>query len=268
MPELEPIQRMTKDLRAAVQGDKSRGLSRPEARFLVDAYYQMQGNRIRAENQVRSIADGTEPHQVLDWLRDQDRILETQIRNTLDLYSANEWSRSVCGIGPVIAAGLMAHINIAKAPTVGHIWSFAGLNPMQKWKKGQKRPWNADLKALCWKIGESFVKTKNNDNSYYGHVYDSRKAFEIKQNEAESYGDQADAMLIAVPNHKQAATYKKRILPDSHIHMRAKRYAVKLFLAHWHEKAFISKYGRNPPLPYVIQHLGHGHYIPPPENQS
>lgn len=267
--EMEPVKRLTKDVRAAVKGTGSRGLSQQEARFLVDAYYQMQGNRIRADNQVRSMSDSTEPHQVLDWLSAQDRVLETQIKAALDIYSmtnvVGEWSRSICGIGPVIAAGLLAHIDIKQAPTVGHIWSFAGLNPKQTWRRGQKRPWNASLKTLCWKMGESFVKVKSREDGYYGRVYESRKAFEIEQNKSGAYGDQADAMLVAVPKHKQAATYKKRILPDSHIHMRAKRYAVKLFLAHWHEKAFEHEYQRKPPLPYVIEHLGHGHYIAPPE---
>jgi hypothetical protein len=40
---------------------------------------------------------------------------------------------SIKGIGPVIAAGLLANIDITKAPTAGHIWRFAGLDPSSKW---------------------------------------------------------------------------------------------------------------------------------------
>ena len=41
--DLDPITRLTRDLRAA-----ARTLSEDEARFLVDAYYAMQRDRIRA----------------------------------------------------------------------------------------------------------------------------------------------------------------------------------------------------------------------------
>lgn len=56
---------------------------------------------------------------------------------------------SIHGIGPVISAGLLAHIDIHRAVTVGHIWRFAGLDPSVKWLKKTKRPWNAGLKVLC-----------------------------------------------------------------------------------------------------------------------
>ena len=53
------------------------------------------------------------------------------------------WARSIYGIWPVLAAGLLAHIDIEQAPTVGHIWSFAGLDPTKKWQPKTTRPWNA-----------------------------------------------------------------------------------------------------------------------------
>ena len=46
-----------------------------------------------------------------------------------------------------------------------------------------KRPWNADLKLICWKAGESFVKTSNHPSDIYGHIYAERKLWEIQQNE-------------------------------------------------------------------------------------
>jgi hypothetical protein len=48
--ELEPIERLTKDLKEAAIT-----LSDDEARFLVDAYYAMQENRKRTDNQVRAL---------------------------------------------------------------------------------------------------------------------------------------------------------------------------------------------------------------------
>ena len=151
----EPAIRLSRDLIKA-----SSTMTTMEARYLVDAYYLMQDDRKRAHNQVRAMEE--EPHSVIGWLAGQSETLEGQIKRALDSYSdshpAGAWLKSNYGIGPVIAAGLLAHIDIRKAPTVGHIWRFAGLDPTTKWEKGQKRPFNAELKTLCWKLGQSFMK--------------------------------------------------------------------------------------------------------------
>ena len=42
-----------------------------EARYLVDAYYQIQGNRKAFGNQISSLVKAREPHGVLQWLFSQ-----------------------------------------------------------------------------------------------------------------------------------------------------------------------------------------------------
>lgn len=258
--ELEPIQRLTRDLKEA-----SVVLTDDEARFLVDAYYQMQENRKRSDNQTLSLSKEGEPCAVLSWLAAQSGSLERQVARALDAYSASkpegQWARSVVGIGPIISAGLLAHIDIEKAPTAGHIWRFAGLDPTDKWNKGEKRPWNAALKTLCWKIGESFVKVSGNPEAVYGQIYLQRKEYEKAKNERGEYSEQAAEVLKSRPTHKQKATYADGKLPDGHIHARCKRYAVKLFLSHYQEKCYEFRYGTKPPLPYPIAILGHAHKI-------
>lgn len=125
------------------------------------------------------------------------------------------------------------------------------------------RPWNADLKTLCWKIGESFQKQQA-DNSFYRREYDKRKAYEQEKNEAGDYADQAARKLEQRPNHAQADTYAEGRLPDGHINMRVKRWTVKLFLAHWHWVAYLAHYGKEPPNPYIIEHGAHTHVVEPP----
>jgi hypothetical protein len=272
----EIIIKLTKDLKAAVVR-----LTPNEVRFLVDYYYQSQEQRIRCGGQIRSMAPqieepqpgqdpvivkSGEPHEVLSWLEDKTSKVEQQIKVALDIYSnSNEvglWSRSIVGIGPVIASGLLAHIDITKAPTVGHIWRFAGLDPTLKWEKGQKRPWNASLKTLCWKIGESFVKVSGHKNDIYGKIYLSRKAIEFQKNDSGDYKEQAAIGAARVGKSKEAwKHYSVGKLPPGHLHSRAKRYAVKLFLAHWHETAYRAHFKAEPPLPYAIAILGHTHKI-------
>lgn len=267
---LEPVARMTRDLRAAAAT-----LSDHEARFLVDAYYMMQENRIRSAHQVRQLGQSGEPNSVLSFLEDQSSTIEGQIKSALDRYSGahpvGQWMRAQKGIGPVLAAGLLAHIDITKAPTVGHIWRFAGLDPTQKWEKGQKRPWNAALKTLCWKIGESFVKVSGAEDAYYGGVYRGRKEAEVARNERGEFAEQAAAVLAAKKIGKDTEAFKAYSvgkLPAAHLHARAKRYAVKLFLAHMHEVWYRQHYGTEPPLPYPIAILGHAHRIPAPGGAS
>ena len=265
--QIEPtaIARLTRDLKTAAAT-----LTDKEARFLVDAYYLVQENRIRTDAQIRAMMESGEPCAVLSWLSEQSRVLETEVKGALDKYSAGhevgEWLRGVVGIGPVIAAGLMAHINIEMAPTAGHIFSFAGLNPNVKWKKGQKRPWNAALKVLCWKAGESFVKTKGNDNSVYGKLYDKRKAEEEEKNVAGEFAEKAAQILASKRIGKTTEAFKhysEGRLPPGHLHARAKRWAVKIFLSNLHEVWFEKHYGRPAPAPYPFAHLGHVHKIEP-----
>jgi hypothetical protein len=280
--DLPAAQRLSKDLATA-----ARTISDAEARFLVDSYYILQDGRIRAAGQVRSIeknpvATGEvdeagnpvtmiEPHDVLSWLADQNWVLETQVKRALSKYvdghKVGNWLISIYGIGPVISAGLLAHIDINKAPTAGHIWRFAGLDPTVRWEKKTKRPWNAGLKVLCWKAGESFVKFSGNAECFYGAIWRKQKDVYISRNENGDYAERSAKILTERNYSKDTdayAAYSKGKFPPAHIHAMARRYAVKLFLAHLHHVMHVRILEKEPPLPYPIAHLGHVHIIPPP----
>lgn len=263
---LTAVDRLSRDIKKA-----AKTISHVEARFLVDAYYQMQESRIREAHQARTAADDGAPNEVIAWLGAQHNTLELSVARALDAYTSahvvGRWSREQLGVGPILAAGLLAHIDITKAPTVGHIWRFAGLDPTVTWNKGEKRPWNAQLKVLCWKLGESFVKVSGKEDSLYGRLWKERKALEESRNEAGQFADQAVASLASKRFARETATrthYEAGKLPPARIHLRAKRYAVKIFLAHWQAVAFRAHYGTNPPKPYVMAILGHAHEIQVP----
>jgi hypothetical protein len=96
---LESIQRLTRDLKSAAIT-----LSDREARFLVDSYYAMQRDRIRAAHQNRTLSENAEPHDVLLWLQSQRDTLEKQIARALDAYSdglvVGRWARCAPGSAP------------------------------------------------------------------------------------------------------------------------------------------------------------------------
>lgn len=255
----EAVTRIKRDLlKAAAQ------LSDSEARYLVDAYYIMQDDRKRSHNQERALDEAGEPNAIIGWLAEQSTTLENQIKRALDKYTQEHkmgsWMREIVGIGPVLSAGLLAHIDIEKAPTVGHIWRFAGLDPTQKWEKSQKRPWNAKLKTLCWKIGQSFMKLSNNQECVYGHVYRERKAYEIARNERGGNKEIAAEIIKKVGKSTEAYKHlKEGRLPPGQIDARARRYAVKLFLSHLHGEWYRRHFDEEPPKPYPIAILGHAH---------
>ena len=254
------IIKLNKDLRALVES-----MTVDEARFLVDSYHITQEQRMRLAAQIRSAKE--EPHDVLEWSMKNSATLETQIKTALRYFAESRhmgrWAMEVRGIGPVIASGLIAHIDITKAPTVGHIWAFAGLDPTRKWEKGKKRPWNTPLKTLCcMHIGECFVRTGNHPDSVYGKVYQQRKVLEQQRNDEGLFKEQAAAGAERVGKKTEAHKfYAKGKLPPGHIHARARRYAVKLFLSHWHAEAYRDHFKVEPPLPYPIAILGHAHVI-------
>lgn len=298
----EGMAELTRDIRKA-----SELLDARQARYLVDIYYQIQHIRIASNEQVRSSKkDGGEPHQVLEWLHSSMHTLEKNVASSLgrfvNSYIVGRWMRSICGVGPVIAAGFLAHLDIRKAPHAGHFHSFAGLHPNIKWEKGQKRPYNAKLKTLVsFKLGESFVKQQSRDTDVYGHMYVDKKMLEIARNQKGDLADQAEDRgekvgsttmaykwyngfykpdvwdeLLELPMSERAAHMKAhevgkgkgvRMLPPLHIHRRACRWVGKLFLSHLHAVMFEDYHGKSAPDPFPFsEHCpeAHKHFIPPP----
>ena len=147
-------------LEREVRRDIAAGLDAPQARWLVDYYYAVQDYRIQAAGQARAVAQDADQGTVelASHISGNMEAIEAEIQKALGEYAKasipGQWALAQHGIGPVLAAGLLAHIDIEKAPTVGHIWRFAGLDPTVKWGKGEKRPWNASLKVLCCVPGQ------------------------------------------------------------------------------------------------------------------
>lgn len=302
------------------------GMSRPEAKLLVDSYYTHQEYRKSAANKQRSLESEDEPHAVIKWLGKSEHHIENILKKVLGIWAKDHpvgaWNISLHGFGPVISAALLAYIDIHRASTVGAIWRFAGVDGSRVWRgrewahklvedhvskrqiitpeilaeicekakrrpallrdqaeklgKGKmtrtslakalaRRPWNGDLKLLVYKIGDCIMKHKA--KSFYGPIYDDRKAYEQRKNESGDYTDQAAQKLRDFKIGKETEAYKwyeKGMLPPGHIDQRAQRYAAKFFLSHWHFVHYVIEFGRVPVAPYVIEHLGHTHYIAPP----
>lgn len=265
MGELVSLDRLRRDVRAIASD-----LGREEVRGLVDLYYRLQEHRIALGNQSSALAKAERPTALLDHFHGQLSTLERQVTSALDAWTGNDpgaaWARGQVGIGPILAAGCVAHIDITRAATAGSIWRFFGLDPTLKWGKGEKRPYNAEAKVLAWKIGDSFVKVSSRDDAFYGQHYRARKQYELDRDARGGNSDTA-ARTLDERNIKDVPTrkiYESGHLPPGRLDLRARRWTTKLFLAHLFEVMYEAHHGTAPPAPYPIAHLGHAHPIDRP----
>lgn len=133
-------------------------------------------------------------------------------------------------------------------------------------KNLSKPPYNTDLKKLCWKIGESFIKVSNKDSSLYGRLYKERRQYETENNEKFLYKDQAESKLLKYNISKNTDAYKSYSigqLPPAHIISRAKRHTLKIFLSHLYDEMYKQEYNKLPVRAYVFEYLNHVDQIAP-----
>lgn len=308
---LEDVEKLSKNFVLAKAADMT-----PEtARELVDMYYRYQENRKRSNNQIFAFEEGDDQPRYVDGGKKPDEFLEhfarvfidleCEIKGIMDVYTMNHpvgrWLRSHYGVGPVISAGILAHIDIEMAPTAGAIWKFAGLDPTVKWEKGQKRPWNAKLKVLFWKLGQCLLKFANHPDCYYGHIYQRAKLDYILKNSEGKYAEQAKFDLESGKYRKKAYSddtvsvsdddgnnedegnnktskqdetedgfkraefyLKQGKLPPAQIDARARRYAVKIFISHLHQVWYEWHFKKPAPVPFILTKPDHTHFIAPP----
>lgn len=127
-----------------------------------------------------------------------------------------------------------------------------------------KPPYNTQLKTCCYNIAACFVRNKNR-GSLYGEIYDKRLAEETVSNDSLKYKDQAYQLLKEkkYDDNKTRSCLEQGKLSSGHIDMRARRYAVKLFISHVFEAMYFLEYRKEPPQHYILAIGGHHDYIPP-----
>jgi len=268
---LLPVTRLSKDLRNAAAS-----LTDKQARYFVDAYYQMQDDRKRSASRADKMEDTGEPHELIDWLKTQSHTLEKQIHTALGRYANAHplgiWMQEIDGIGPVISAGFLSALNLLppeKTNTVGKFWALCGQAPGQRRIRGQKLNYNPSLKQLCFHVGECFKRVSGNKSALYGQIYQQAKARQVQLNELGKFADQAKISLEGKKwrADSPALPYLKAgKLPPGHLDRRACRIAAKMFLSHLHEVWYEYTTGEKPPAAFafaVLKHAGTS-YVPPP----
>lgn len=100
----------------------------------------------------------------------------------------NAWLKHVKGIGPLLAASLIADLGSPERfNTVGQLWAYCGLHvnddgEAPRRKKGQMANWNGALRMTCYKVASQFVRT----NDCLGRrLYDEYKQYYIDRDGAD-----------------------------------------------------------------------------------
>lgn len=194
-----------------------------------------QRHRIQMSNRLAAVEDGRSDvsTETIERYCERFAILEKEvaceIAETVKEHDMWPWFERIKGIGPGLAGCLLAHVDIERADSISSLWKYAGqgVTDGQKDKptKGQKLPYNAELKRICFLIGTSFLRT----NSPYRREYDEAKEF-----------------------------YQRTKLDwtPKHCDMAARRKMVKLFLSHFW-MAYRQQRGLPVRAPYAMQVLNH-----------
>jgi hypothetical protein len=145
------------------------------------------------------------------------------------------------GIGGVLASGIIAWLHpISRFPNISKLWSYCGLAPKHKRKRGEKLNYNPRLKTLMWKIATSFEK-QNPAKSHYRCIYDQKKQYYQQR-----------------PDLKQAIEQKQKGA-KLHIRLLTLRYTAKRFLADlWLQWRKLERLPITKPYPHTI--LKHTNY--------
>lgn len=281
--------------------DDPKTYTRTDVRLLTDLYVMHMKGRIRISNQISQLKKKGrfKPHSTIDRAKADyaaaEHNIKTHLRIFAEGYRAGRWMMSICGVGPVVASGLLAHLDIRKAKHMGSFWRFAGL-VNEPWQKGQKRPWNGRLKTLVAFIaGESFVKVQRKPADVYGKLFAARKKEEFAYNRAGGFVEDCkealkvkefkrdtwtkkwyegrfpaeildDGWYEMKTKAERESRMKKMVLPGStgvpmlppgHLHARARRYAAKIFLGHVYDFMYEDMNGSpaGRPLPWVFEHM-------------
>ena len=165
--------------------------------------------------------------------REDQLSYENQEAVVFPIYS---WLKNIRGISHLLSSQLIAYIDIKKFNQVSSLWHYCGMHVNNgiapKRMKGSKIDWNPQMRMICYKISDSFIKQRT---PKYRDIYDKEKEKQIKLLEDQGNVETHNP-IVSKRNKEETTIPMKSILvlspPKSkgHADMRARRKAVKEFL--------------------------------------
>lgn len=254
--------------------ERIKRLKHPRLRILVENFYDIQKLRIATSNRLNMYGklDVLTPIQsaklqeiVSDMKADERKLLD-QIKDELKGIPVWQWLKTVKGIGPAMAGGIVGWIDdISKSPHVSSLWRYAGMHvedgKAPRRKRGEKAPWSWRLKTHMWKVVKQLLMAQSPKmgGGFYDTWYREYKAYEVEKCEHKG--------LRIVPSASLPTKGGKKYEPldaisTGHVDNRAKRKLAKLILSHvWHVWREMEGLPINPPYSAKL-----GHEVIPPPN--
>ena len=166
-------------------------ISREEMKMLVDLYYQLQANRKRTREQIRSIEQNRDGGKgsnadIMRWVLVNQSCIEKQIpeimQEVCEHDEVGKWLLQIKGIGPVLAAALIAYFDVEGRQYANTFISYAGLNDNNRPWLGKEKSKKIidDIMGTRKKVTEDDVakicaKTQWSYDYLYRACYDEKK---------------------------------------------------------------------------------------------
>jgi len=270
-------------------------------RILVETFWDIQSARIRAENRIRAYrqrygVEYPEAEFVFSLMRSMEKRARERIEKRMEEHPAWDWVSQVKGAGRLLVSQAIGLIgDIGRFPNISKLWKYSGMHVIEgkapKRRRYGKVEWNPRLRSVFWKIGRNLLMAK-------ASYYEAYQLFRRKEEEKNltpkevPIEDTAGFLLVEDVGSFKAGTMirktektgkkgkggnyerfgkevrklgKEKVkvkMTDLHIHMRALRKTIKLFIAHlWTE--WRKAEGLPITMPYAKTILGHKDYIHP-----
>lgn len=285
------VEEFIEDADELVAADEETALSVGEVRHLMDIFTQTQKRRVAL--QLYANAKGPTPVvlDMIERLQSLEKVAVRYANRALRGDPTYEWLRGIKGVGPTLAALVMAYVHPSKFPSPAAMWAYLGLSPNKGRDTGD---WNYDRrgKTIAFKLAISQIMVEGD----YRPWYDKRKAYEWEKNfrgenakvalaRAKEYGKDTEAYLWASGALDPAKVREfladpkpftpgrlgglmaepgkgVPMIPPAHVEARARRWLAKLMLDHLWQVHYYYTTGQVW-VPYVIAHKGHVDRIDP-----
>lgn len=254
-PDLANAEALRRDAKIAAEKMSGR-----EVAYITSLYLMFLKNRVAAQGRIRTLPH--DPNFALSYIMNIFEQNEEESRQILTAYTdahpiAKEMKK-IKGIGSIISAGYVSHVNMDRVVYFGQVLSYGGYCPNKVWKKGEKRPYNMDFRSVLIHAGRSFLFSSGYPDSYFGAHYRINRQVITDRNETGYYKPMAKAKLEKFNYRKETAAYKAYTegkLPPAHIVALARFKCVSLFVGIVHDY-WSRQLGRSV-IPYPFAYLGH-----------
>lgn len=196
---------------------------------LVDATLAIEKVRVQAQVRIshlkRNKKKSPDTDELFQRISALEKWVDGKIADHLKSHPAYPWFSKIKGIGNENIAKVVGLIDIEKDDTISSLWSFAGYAPgKDKRQKGQKLPYCAPLRTMCYRTGTSLLRAKG---KYYERYLEYKEFYEKR---AEHQG-QAIVPASKLPKRDGKKTETDKFISEGHIHALAFRKMIKDFLA-------------------------------------